>query len=162
MAPEDFTKPQQCTALVSRLRAAGSNSAGCSSETELGPFVIPVRLASGSSHFELVTLSGAAPQSSTSGSLWQEGDVGDEAGCTDEEFEQYCKAVEETAAWGGQIELGALAALLQRRIIVYSVGMPAVNMGPDNPGAFWTKLASSAPSLRACRRVVVTLVLRAF
>ena len=104
-----------------------------------------MRLASGSSHIELVTVSGAAPQSSTSGCLWQEGDVGDEAGCTDEEFEQYCKAVEETAAWGGQIELGALAALLQRRITVYSVGMPAVNMGPDDPGACWTMLAPALP-----------------
>lgn len=127
----------------------GSNHAGCSSATELGPFVIQVRLASGSSQVELRTLSGAAHQSSTSGCLWQEGDVGDEGGCTDEEFEQYCKAVEETAAWGGQIELGALAALLQRRIIVYSVGMPAVNMGPDNPGA--------APALPHCVLVDASL-----
>ena len=50
-------------------------------------------------------------------------------------YEQYCRAVAETAAWGGQVELGALAALLQRRITVYSVGMPAVDMGPDAPGA---------------------------
>ena len=52
-----------------------------------------------------------------------------------EVYEQYCRAVAETAAWGGQVELGALAALLQRRITVYSVGMPAVHMGPDAPGA---------------------------
>ena len=50
-------------------------------------------------------------------------------------YEQYCRAVAETAAWGGQVELGALAALLQRRITVYSVGMPAVDMGPDAAGA---------------------------
>ncbi|KAK9822661.1 hypothetical protein WJX81_005494 [Elliptochloris bilobata] len=53
---------------------------------------------------------------------------------TSDEYEQHCRDIEETAAWGGQVELGALAALLQRRITVYSVGMPAVDMGPDDTG----------------------------
>jgi len=65
----------------------------------------------------------------------QETDDGEEAASADEVFEEYCRTVEETAAWGGQVELGALAKLLDRSITVYSVGMPAVRMGPDEPGA---------------------------
>jgi hypothetical protein len=65
----------------------------------------------------------------------QETDDGEEAASADELFEEYCRTVEETAAWGGQVELGALAKLLDRSITVYSVGMPAVRMGPDEPGA---------------------------
>ena len=65
-----------------------------------------------------------------------------------EVYEQYCSAIAETAAWGGQVELGALAALLQRRITVYSVGMPAVHMGPDALGAkplSWLSLLGLGP-----------------
>ncbi|EIE21449.1 cysteine proteinase [Coccomyxa subellipsoidea C-169] len=46
-------------------------------------------------------------------------------------FEAYCVAVENSAAWGGQLELGALAQALQRHIAVYSVGMPRVDMGAE-------------------------------
>lgn len=44
-------------------------------------------------------------------------------------FEEYCAAVEGSAAWGGQLELTALSAALQRHIAVYSIGMPRVDMG---------------------------------
>ena len=145
MAPELFTKLQQCTDLMSRLHAAGKQPCLLQQCIRIGCLCHTCAPSLRLESYRAYDPRGAAPQSSTSGCLWQEGDVGDEAGCTDEEFEQYCKAVEETAAWGGQIELGALAALLQRRIIVYSVGMPAVNMGPDNPGACWTKLAPALP-----------------
>ncbi|KAK9809985.1 hypothetical protein WJX72_003005 [[Myrmecia] bisecta] len=57
-------------------------------------------------------------------------------------FQKYCREVEDTAAWGGQVELGALAHSLQRHIIVYSVGLPAVDMGIEYKG--------KAPSLRVC------------
>ncbi len=50
-------------------------------------------------------------------------------------FEAYCVAVENSAAWGGQLELGALAQALQRHIAVYSVGMPRVDMGAEFKGA---------------------------
>ncbi len=58
----------------------------------------------------------------------------------DEEFEsddleaellKYCEKVSETAAWGGQVELGALARALQRQIKVYAVGMPEVTLGDE-------------------------------
>jgi OTU domain-containing protein 6 len=44
-------------------------------------------------------------------------------------------AVENSAAWGGQLELGALAQALRRHIAVYSVGMPRVDMGLEFKGA---------------------------
>ncbi|KAK9908505.1 hypothetical protein WJX75_008830 [Coccomyxa subellipsoidea] len=49
-------------------------------------------------------------------------------------FEAYCMAVENSAAWGGQLELGALAQALRRHIAVYSVGMPRVDMGLEFKG----------------------------
>lgn len=58
----------------------------------------------------------------------------------DEEFEsddleaellKYCEKVSETAAWGGQVELGALARALQQQIKVYAVGMPVVALGDE-------------------------------
>jgi hypothetical protein len=45
-------------------------------------------------------------------------------------FEEYCVTIEETAAWGGHLELQALASALKRRITVYGVGMaPQVGLG---------------------------------
>lgn len=46
-------------------------------------------------------------------------------------FEEYCNRVENSADWGGQLELRALAQALQRSITVYSVGMPPVVMGSE-------------------------------
>ncbi|MEW5319647.1 MAG: hypothetical protein WDW38_010790 [Sanguina aurantia] len=46
-------------------------------------------------------------------------------------LEQYCRDLEGTAVWGGQLELGALAQALQRTITVYSVGLPPVTMGEE-------------------------------
>ena len=42
----------------------------------------------------------------------------------DKKWEQYCGDVENTATWGGQLELGALAKVLRRQIRVYSAAMP--------------------------------------
>ncbi|GJP37373.1 hypothetical protein CLOM_g21786 [Closterium sp. NIES-68] len=44
-------------------------------------------------------------------------------------FLRYCHEVEHTAAWGGQLELQALAQSLRRHIIVYSADLPDVNLG---------------------------------
>ena len=46
-------------------------------------------------------------------------------------FERYCRSVEATAAWGGQLELRALAHVLRRRIVVYSAHLPTVEMGEE-------------------------------
>lgn len=72
------------------------------------------------------------------GDLWgagrqEEEEEGAEAGggaSVEERYEERCKQVENSAEWGGQLELGALAGALQRRITVFSVGMPPVHMGP--------------------------------
>lgn len=64
---------------------------------------------------------------------WQEED-----GSTDDDthahFQQYCDDVEKTAAWGGQLELTALAHAMQRLIVVHSVGMPSVEIGQQSRG----------------------------
>jgi OTU domain-containing protein 6 len=42
--------------------------------------------------------------------------------------------VQDTAAWGGQVELGALARALRRQIRVYAVGMPLLTLGDEYAG----------------------------
>ncbi|KAI3425516.1 OTU domain-containing protein [Psidium guajava] len=48
-----------------------------------------------------------------------------------EKFENYCKEVESTAAWGGQLELGALSHCLKRHIKIFSGSFPDVEMGKE-------------------------------
>ncbi|KAK8262940.1 hypothetical protein V6Z12_D12G009600 [Gossypium hirsutum] len=48
-----------------------------------------------------------------------------------EKFEDYCKEVESTAAWGGQLELGALTRCLRKHIMIYSGSFPDVEMGKE-------------------------------
>ncbi|RWV94497.1 hypothetical protein GW17_00042961, partial [Ensete ventricosum] len=48
-----------------------------------------------------------------------------------ERFEKYCEEVESTAAWGGQLELGALTHCLKKHIIIYSGSFPDVEMGKE-------------------------------
>jgi OTU domain-containing protein 6 len=57
-------------------------------------------------------------------------------------FERYCRSVEATAAWGGQLELRALAHVLRRRIVVYSAHLPTVEMGEEY------RVDEDAPPLR--------------
>ncbi|KAG8066306.1 hypothetical protein GUJ93_ZPchr0004g39293 [Zizania palustris] len=62
-----------------------------------------------------------------------------------ESFKRYCEEIESTAAWGGQLELGALTHCLKKHIVVYSGSFPDVEMGKDY------KLESGgtdAPSIR--------------
>ncbi|KMS98633.1 hypothetical protein BVRB_3g070310 [Beta vulgaris subsp. vulgaris] len=46
-------------------------------------------------------------------------------------FESYCKEVESTAAWGGQLELGALTHCLKKHIMIFSGSFPDVEMGKE-------------------------------
>uniref|UniRef100_A0A5B7C0C8 OTU domain-containing protein n=1 Tax=Davidia involucrata TaxID=16924 RepID=A0A5B7C0C8_DAVIN len=48
-----------------------------------------------------------------------------------ERFENYCREVESTAAWGGQLELGALTHCLKKHIMIYSGSFPDVEMGKE-------------------------------
>ena len=55
---------------------------------------------------------------------------GDEGGA----YEAYCAEVESTAAWGGQVELQALAQALRTHIEVYAAGLPTVELGEEFKG----------------------------
>ncbi|KAJ6827593.1 OTU domain-containing protein 6B-like [Iris pallida] len=48
-----------------------------------------------------------------------------------ERFKQYCEEVETTAAWGGQLELGALMHSLKKHVVIYSGSFPDVEMGKE-------------------------------
>ncbi|KAH6799503.1 Cysteine proteinases superfamily protein [Perilla frutescens var. frutescens] len=48
-----------------------------------------------------------------------------------ERFENYCKEIESTAAWGGQLELGALTHCLRKHIAIFSGSFPDVEMGKE-------------------------------
>jgi OTU domain-containing protein 6 len=58
---------------------------------------------------------------------------GGEGGCGT--FESYCDAVERTAAWGGEPELTALAAVLRVHVAVHSGEGPVVELGQEHQGA---------------------------
>ncbi|KAK9141676.1 hypothetical protein Syun_011076 [Stephania yunnanensis] len=46
-------------------------------------------------------------------------------------FDKYCGEVESTAAWGGQLELGALTHCLRKPILIFSGSFPDVEMGKE-------------------------------
>lgn len=48
-----------------------------------------------------------------------------------ERFENYCREVASSAAWGGQLELGALTHCLKKHIMIYSGSFPDVEMGKE-------------------------------
>ncbi|XP_022758070.1 OTU domain-containing protein 6B-like [Durio zibethinus] len=56
---------------------------------------------------------------------------GDSDNSLAERFENYCKEVESTAAWGGQLELGALTHCLRKHIMIFSGSFPDVEMGKE-------------------------------
>lgn len=70
---------------------------------------------------------------------------GDSDDALAERFENYCKEVESTAAWGGQLELGALTHCLQKHILIFSGSFPDVEMGKEYKPDNWT--ASSGSSI---------------
>ncbi|XP_015868399.2 OVARIAN TUMOR DOMAIN-containing deubiquitinating enzyme 5 [Ziziphus jujuba] len=55
----------------------------------------------------------------------------DSDGSLAERFESYCKEVDSTAAWGGQLELGALTHCLRKHIMIFSGSFPDVEMGKE-------------------------------
>ncbi|KAH7619635.1 hypothetical protein Ndes2526B_g06617 [Nannochloris sp. 'desiccata'] len=52
-------------------------------------------------------------------------------GDADTAFEMYCNEVENTAAWGGHVEIEALSRALKSHIQVFSAGMAAVDVGQE-------------------------------
>lgn len=58
-------------------------------------------------------------------------------------YERYCCELESTAAWGGHLELSALADALQRHITVHAVGMAPLSLGEAHG-------AASGPPLQLC------------
>lgn len=58
-------------------------------------------------------------------------------------FEQYCQDIQETAAWGGQTELNALANVLHQHIKVYAAGLPVVDMGQQYQGSSLYRLCQN-------------------
>lgn len=61
-----------------------------------------------------------------------------------EKFENYCKEVESTAVWGGQLELGALSHCLKRRIKIFSGSFPDVEMGKEYQSDGGSDLSNSS------------------
>lgn len=61
-----------------------------------------------------------------------------------ERFESYCKEVESTAAWGGQLELGALTHCLKQHIMILSGSFPDVEMGKEYKSGNATGLSNSS------------------
>lgn len=58
-------------------------------------------------------------------------------------FENYCREVESTAAWGGQLELGALTHCLKKHIRIFSGSFPDVEMGKEYRSEAGTGLSNS-------------------
>ncbi|XP_020538471.1 OVARIAN TUMOR DOMAIN-containing deubiquitinating enzyme 5 isoform X2 [Jatropha curcas] len=56
---------------------------------------------------------------------------GDSGNSLTDVFESYCKEVESTSAWGGQLELGALTHCLKKSIKIFSGSFPDVEMGKE-------------------------------
>ncbi|KAI5079337.1 hypothetical protein GOP47_0004816 [Adiantum capillus-veneris] len=63
-------------------------------------------------------------------------------------FEMYCREVESTASWGGQLELDAIARSLQKHIVVFSADLPEVEMGKEFEGISADGVDAGYPTLR--------------
>ncbi|QCD98190.1 nuclear protein localization protein 4-like protein [Vigna unguiculata] len=61
-----------------------------------------------------------------------------------QKFENYCKEVESTAIWGGQLELGALTHCLKKHIMIFSGSFPDVEMGKEYKSDGGTGLSNSS------------------
>lgn len=62
-------------------------------------------------------------------------------------FENYCREVESTAAWGGQLELGALTHILKKHIMIFSGSFPDVEMGKEYKSASGSGSGYSSSSI---------------
>jgi len=58
----------------------------------------------------------------------------DDSVMTEDGFRAYCVKIKESAEWGGQLELRALSAALQRPIHVIQMGMPTLKIGEEFSG----------------------------
>jgi hypothetical protein len=65
--------------------------------------------------------------------LWQADDPGKEPA---DQFEEFCEVTENTACWGGQVELQALAQAIERHIRVHCVGLSTVELGQEYRGEY--------------------------
>ena len=65
-----------------------------------------------------------------------------------EHFQRYCRDVEGTAAWGGDLELNALSRALKRHFVVHSAGLPAVELGTEHKGGCQAPLWTCCSALR--------------
>lgn len=61
-----------------------------------------------------------------------------------ERFENYCREVESTAAWGGQLEIKALTHCLKKHIMIFSGSFPDVEMGKEYKSDGGTGLSNSS------------------
>ncbi|XP_031258591.1 OVARIAN TUMOR DOMAIN-containing deubiquitinating enzyme 5-like [Pistacia vera] len=61
-----------------------------------------------------------------------------------ERFENYCKEVESTAAWGGELELRALTHCLRKHIRIFSGSFPDVEMGKEYKSDGGSDLSSAS------------------
>ncbi|KAK9810921.1 hypothetical protein WJX73_008628 [Symbiochloris irregularis] len=59
-----------------------------------------------------------------------DGALGDAVNGDTSAFDRYCRSVEDTAVWGGEAEITALAGHLRRQITVYAAGMPLMEFIP--------------------------------
>jgi OTU domain-containing protein 6 len=66
-----------------------------------------------------------------SGDLATTENGGASIGDADTAFDMYCSEIENTAAWGGHVEIEALSRALKSHIQVFSAGMPAVEVGQE-------------------------------
>ncbi|KZV25984.1 hypothetical protein F511_08929 [Dorcoceras hygrometricum] len=69
-----------------------------------------------------------------------------------ERFEKYCMDIESTAAWGGQLELGALTHCLKKHIMIYSGSFPDVEMGKEYKQSNGTGSSSKSSILLSFHR----------
>jgi hypothetical protein len=66
-------------------------------------------------------------------------------------IERYCAAVEGNSAWGGQLELQALACALKRAIRVYSVDMDVLDIGSEFAGKGpWSSIMNPYSPVACC------------
>ncbi|XP_073145407.1 OVARIAN TUMOR DOMAIN-containing deubiquitinating enzyme 5 [Henckelia pumila] len=77
---------------------------------------------------------------------------GESADSITERFEKYCRDIESTAAWGGQLELGALTHCLKKPILIYSGSFPDVEMGKEYKQSNGTGSSSKSSILLSFHR----------
>jgi OTU domain-containing protein 6 len=65
----------------------------------------------------------------------------------------YCRAVAETAEWGGQVEIKAIASSLQIPISVYSADSPLLTVGEEFKQEQLTKLHKVLPEAAAAQSI---------